>query len=387
MLASFSCDIAIVGGGLSGALIALALQKRRPDCEVRLIESGGHVGGNHVWSFFAGDVRDADRWLVAPLISHGWTRHSVRFPGHARTLDTAYYSIESERLDAVVRKELPKRALMLNSKVLGASARAVMLANGDRVEAKGVIDCRGAGELDLLECGWQKFVGHELILDEPHTLRNPVIMDATVEQIDGYRFVYCLPMAATRMFVEDTYYSDRRDLDIKALDARIETYAIAKGWQVARTGRSEAGALPVVMDGDFEEYWRSGGNRVAKAGMRAGLFHPLTGYSLPDAVRTAMLVLRQNDLSGHALHDALHGLARKSWRERGFYRMLTKMLFKAAEPEERYRILERFYRLDTGLIGRFYAGHLPLRDKARILIGKPPVPLGRAVAAIRGNAS
>ena len=31
------------------------------------------------------------------------------------------------------------------------------------------------------------------------------------------------------------------------------------------------------------------------------------------------------------------------WQERGFYRMLDAMLFKAAEPEERYRILERFY--------------------------------------------
>jgi hypothetical protein len=48
---------------------------------------------------------------------------------------------------------------------------------------------------------------------------------------------------------------------------------------------------------------------------------------------------------------------------RGFYRMLAAMLFKAAEPQERYRILERFYRLDPQLIGRFYAGHSTLFDK------------------------
>jgi lycopene beta-cyclase len=77
-------------------------------------------------------------------------------------------------------------------------------------------------------------------------------------------------------------------------------------------------------------------------------------------------------------------MARRAWDRRGFYRMLDAMLFRAAEPEERYRILERFYRLDPGLIARFYAGRSTMTDKARILMGKPPVPVARALAAIRG---
>jgi lycopene beta-cyclase len=59
------------------------------------------------------------------------------------------------------------------------------------------------------------------------------------------------------------------------------------------------------------------------------------------------------------------------------------MLFKAAEPMERYRILQRFYRLDPQLIGRFYAGHSTLLDRMRLVSGKPPVPIGRALLAIR----
>ena len=42
-----------------------------------------------------------------------------------------------------------------------------------------------------------------------------------------------------------------------------------------------------MLGGDFDAYWRSTGTDLAKAGMRAGLFHPTTGYSLPDAVRLA----------------------------------------------------------------------------------------------------
>jgi len=383
MPAVIPCDIAIVGAGLAGGLLTLALKKKRPDLDVRLIEGSGRIGGNHLWSFFASDVADADRWIVAPLISYGWKSYDVAFPGHSRTLNAAYYSIESERLDSVVRAALPQGALMTRRKVLGASPTAVVMADGDRVEAKGVIDARGPGDLGLLELGWQKFLGRELRLTEPHEALRPMVMDATVEQIDGYRFVYCLPFAATRMFVEDTYYSDTPELDRDLLSARIDDYGAARGWQVDTIAREEGGVLPVAMGGDFEEYWRSGGNKVAKAGMRAGLFHPTTGYSLPDAVRTAAMIAGASDLAGAALHDLTHRFARSMWRRRGFYRMLDKMLFKAAEPAERYRILERFYRLDPRLIGRFYAGRSTMTDKARLLMGKPPVPIGRAVAAIR----
>ena len=386
MPAPLSCDIAIVGAGLAGGLIALALKARHPDLDVRLVEESDRVGGNHVWSFFASDVEQGDRWIVDPLIVHGWTRYDIAFPAHRRTLDAAYHSIESEQLDTVVRAALPEGALMTGRKVLGASPTAVVLADGDRLRAKGVIDARGPGDLDLLELGWQKFLGREFSLAEPHRAANPMVMDATVEQIDGYRFVYCLPFAATRMFIEDTYYSDTPEIDRAALAGRIQAYADARGWQVERLVREETGVLPVAMGGDFEEYWRSGGNKVAKAGMRAGLFHPTTGYSLPDAVRTASLIARTGDLSGKALHDLTYGLAQSTWRKRGFYRMLDKMLFKAAEPAERYRILERFYRLDPRLIGRFYAGKSTIADKARVLMGKPPVPVGRALEAITGSA-
>ncbi|MES2044002.1 MAG: lycopene beta-cyclase CrtY [Pseudomonadota bacterium] len=385
MPSTITCDLAIVGGGLAGSLIALALAKKRPGLDVRVIESAGTIGGNHIWSFFAADVSAEDRWIVAPLISYGWTSYDVAFPAHARTFRMGYYSIESSRLDQVMRSALPEKALLTRRKVLAAGPRAVVLADGDRIEARGVIDARGPGDLALFDLGWQKFVGRDYRLSEPHDDPRPMVMDATVSQSDGYRFVYSLPFGATRMFVEDTYYSDSPELDVAALRARTDAYVAARGWQADRVAHEETGVLPVVMGGDFEAYWQSGGNKTAKAGMRAGLFHPTTGYSLPDAVRTASLIAEAGDLSGKGLHDLTHGFARRLWKARRFYRMLDTMLFKAAEPDERYRILERFYRLDPQLIGRFYAGRSTMLDKMRVLTGKPPVPLGRAVAAIRGR--
>jgi lycopene beta-cyclase len=340
------------------------------------------IGGNHVWSFFAGDIAAADRWITAPLVCHGWAAYDVAFPAHRRTIGHAYYSIESDRLDTIVRAALPPGGLMLGRRVLGTGPDHVVLADGDRIAAKGVIDARGPADLGLLDLGWQKFIGRDYDLAEPHDTPHPMVMDATMAQDDGYRFVYCLPFTGTRMFIEDTYYSDTPGLDREMLGARIAAYAASRGWAPERLLREETGVLPVAMGGDFEGYWKSGGAGVAKAGMRAGLFHPTTGYSLPDAVRLAALVARASDLSGAALHDLTHRFARRMWRGRGFYRILARMLFRAADPAERYRILERFYRLDPALIGRFYAGTTTMTDKMRILSGKPPVPLGRAIGAL-----
>jgi lycopene beta-cyclase len=384
MASTITCDVAIVGGGLAGGLLALALRHRHPALDVRLIEAGDRVGGNHLWSFFGSDVADADRWLLTPLVGHAWPGYDVSFPAHARTIRQPYYSIESERLDAAVRAALPADALMLGARVLAASATAAVLADGDRIEATGVIDARGAGDLSYFTLGWQKFVGRELQLDSTHGRERPVIMDAKVPQLDGFRFVYCLPLAPDRMFVEDTYFSEVAKMSPATLRKRIDGYAAAQGWTATDTMREEAGVLPITIGGDFDGYWHGGGRGVAKIGMRAGLFQPATGYSLPDAVRSAVMLSDRRDFAGEALHDATYAHARDTWRARRFYRMLNAMLFRAADGPERYRVIERFYRMRPNLVRRFYAGHSTLADKARILSGKPPVPVGRAIAALRG---
>ncbi|MBC7986908.1 MAG: lycopene beta-cyclase CrtY [Sphingomonadaceae bacterium] len=376
-----ACDVAILGGGLAGGLIALALRRARPELRALVIEGGQSLGGNHIWSFFASDVSAEGMALLAPLIGHRWEGYDVRFPAHARTLGTGYHSIRSGDFDSVLRAALPADALVFGAQVREASPVSVTLDGGVEIAAGGVIDCRGGSDMALLDCGWQKFVGLEIELPDPHGLERPIVMDATVEQIDGYRFVYSLPLGERRIFVEDTYYSDGPALDVAAIEARVLAYAEARGWRGGAIIHRETGVLPVTLGGDFEGYWRSGGP-TAKAGTRAGLFHPTTGYSLPDAVETALLIAGLDDLSGPALERALHDHARRKWEERGFYRMLDRMMFRGAGTGERHRILERFYTLDAGLIERFYAGRSSLADKARILAGKPPIPIGRAIGAL-----
>ncbi|WP_221792414.1 lycopene beta-cyclase CrtY [Aquisediminimonas sediminicola] len=379
---TIKCDIAIAGGGLSGCLAALALHQRNPSLDVRLIEQGDTFGGNHLWSFFDQDLSPEGLALITPLISHAWPSYEVRFPTRSRDLHSTYCSIRSEQLDQAVRARLPESAIFTGQFIVDLGPRHVELRDGTRFEARAIIDARGTGDLDYLDLGWQKFVGQEIKVAGGHGRHQPVIMDANIPQIDGYRFVYTLPFTSDSLLVEDTYYADDPTLDHDVLAGRIADYADRHGWHRRTLIRQESGVLPIAMGGDFDGYWQSGGAEVPKIGLRAGLFHPTTGYSLPDAVRSALLIAAQRDFSATALHDLLYQDARARWKERGYYRLLARMLFRAAEPDARFRIMAQFYRLDQRLIERFYASNATWRDKLRILMGRPPVSIWRALGQL-----
>ena len=141
--------------------------------------------------------------------------------------------------------------------------------------------------------------------------------------------------------------------------------------------------MPVVLAGDIDAFWAAAdAARPAPIGLRAALFHPTTGYSLPDAVRLADLLSGLPELTTSAVRAAVEAHSKRLWRERAFYRMLNRMLFLAAEPRQRYEVLQRFYRLPEGVISRFYAAASTAPDKARILIGRPPVSIRKALLSL-----
>jgi len=372
-------DLAIAGGGLAGGLVALALAKLRPDLDIALIEAEDHFGGNHIWSFFESDIEPEHRWLVEPLISRRWDSYDVHFPKYSRRLRNEYFSIESKNLDRELRERLPLAALKAGQKARKVKEELVELADGSEIAARAVLDVRGGGDVTALDIGWQKFCGQMLKLKEPHGLERPVIMDATVEQIDGYRFVYCLPFGATEIFVEDTYYADTADLDSVISHGLIADYAAEQGWNIEAVLSEEKGQLPVIYGGDFEAFWQANKGVDARAGARAALIQPITSYSLPMAVKTAILIAEMPVITQDTLDKMLRNLAEKHWKSGKFYRMLCAFLFLGTDPHQRYRTLEHTYSKDEKLLARFYAGKSTRMDQINLLTGKPPIPISRAI--------
>ena len=386
-------DLVIVGGGLAGSLIALALQRHAPGCRFLVIEAGRTFGGHHRWSWFETDIAPHARKLMEGFALNGWDEgYDITFPGYGRSLPTSYRSLTSAEFHAKLIAELPAERVMLGTKAAGLDARGVTLTDGTRIAAKRVIDCRPFRASEHLAGGWQVFLGQHFRCEEPHGLTRPVIMDASVDQIApygngaAYRFVYVLPLSPTEVFVEDTYYADQPKMDADVLKGRVAEYAHRRGWK-GEVIDQEAGILPVVSGGNFAaaqaEIAIPG---VALAGARGGFSHPLTSYTLPfaadNALAIAQVIAKRPDLSGEELAAFCARRAKRHWRATGYYRMLSRMLFEAAEPDKRVVVFEHFYALRGRLVERFYAGRSTWPDRLRILTGKPPVAIPRAIRAL-----
>lgn len=384
-------DVAVVGGGLAGGLIALALYRKRPELRIALIESGKTLGGNHRWSWFASDMNADERDLLEAFRQIEWNKgYEVRFPKYRRKLKTGYRSMSSADFHEGLTRLMPEEAFRLGCSAETVDAEGITLEGGERIHARAVIDCRSFVPSEHLRGGWQIFMGRRVRLGEAHGLERPTIMDASIDQVaphgngGAYRFIYVLPLAAHDVFIEDTYYADDPRLDRGAVSSRIDAYCRQYGWDKGEIVGSEVGFLPVLTGGDFTAYQTETRiEGVAMAGARGGFVHPLTSYTVPIAVENALVVAANADLPGAQLAAMFETRGRQHWRRTRFYRLLARMLFFAGEPERRVDIFQRFYTLREGLIERFYAARSNRFDQFRVLCGKPPVSIPRALVALK----
>jgi lycopene beta-cyclase len=278
--------------------------------------------------------------------------------------------VTSETFNHIGRYRLSQAGCRVIYSVRAAEvgARAVRLVDGRILTADAVIDARGSDSA-AAAAGFQKFLGLELDLESAGPWQAPVVMDATVPQLDGYRFVYVLPFTRRRVLVEDTAYANSPDLDCPAIESRILDYAARHGARVSRIRRRESGVLPLPdRTGSLRPDPASGPLRI---GYRGDFFHPVTGYSLPLAVRVARVLASAG--TAVEMARALASLSRQLAPQRRFGCLLNRLLFGAMRPNARWTALERFYRLPEATIARFYGSRTTAFDRMRFLMGRPPV--------------
>jgi lycopene beta-cyclase len=260
--------------------------------------------------------------------------------------------------------------VLLERRVTDLGSSLVRLDDGQTVHGRVVLDARGPAQPGPARAGYQKFVGLALALQSDGPWTAPLLMDATVSQSDGYRFFYLLPFSPRRVLVEETMYSGSPSLDASDVERRIFAYATAHGATVAEVLRRERGVLPLPLDGEIDS------PRAAcpiAVGYRGGFFHPVTGYSLPLAARVALAVAKAG--TPEETVTAVRAVARQLEPQRRFGQLLNRLMFEAMPPASRWTAFDRFYRLPTPTIARFYASASTWADRARILVGRPPAGL------------
>ena len=320
-------DVVIVGAGLAGQMIAHALSHFHYRTQILLCEKGNDLSLSHTWSFHQGDIPEKLQLWISTLISATWDNYEVYFPLYDRKFLSSYNSIQSSELGTKT-KQLKNVEICYSVNVRNVDEQRVIFDGGEVVEAKLVIDCRGWQECSG-PVGYQKFVGLDIRLKGEYVLSGVRLMDARVRQVDGFRFMYCLPWAKDRLLVEDTYYSLNPRLNIERIKGEILDYVQKQNWQVESIERIESGALPLALQ--RSSYFNSQGS-VPQLGAGSGFVHPVTGYSVPFLLIAISHLIELNLDSRHWL-VGLNELMDKQKYRLWFYRLLNRMLFWSAEPE------------------------------------------------------
>lgn len=382
-----SIKFVVVGAGLSGLILAWRCLSSNPNVSVIIIDSNHIIGGDHTWSFNINDIESSLHEWIEPFIAHTWEKYDVKFKSYSRRLNIPYCTGNSNSLRACVEPFIKsgRLKLILDTEVIKLTSFDVTILSGEKLTGDYIFDARGFTFDDNIKLGIQKFYGKTIETVKPHNLKYPIIMDATVAQNDGYRFIYCLPFSKNKILIEDTYYSDGLNFDQDKYNKRIDKYIEANDWTEHKVIRVEKGILPITLAIDSKLIEKRGlkYNEPIKIGMRGNFYHPVTGYSFPDSVRLASKISKTINSSDKNKRLNLDLEIRKYklllYRRDRYFRLLNRLLFKASLPSKRHLVLQRFYTLSESLIKRFYEGNLHKKDKLRILIGKPPVPVLKAL--------
>ncbi len=383
-----SSNMIIVGAGLAGLITAWRCLDSNPDLRITIITAADKLAGNQIWSFNRDDILPELAEWVTPFIKRESPRYDVKFPGKNRTLNIPYCYSDFQTLLACVQPFLDNGRLTVkfNSRVTDLNLQSVTLENGETLGAHYVVDARGFKPRCGVVYAYKQIMGLVIRTKQAHNIANPIVMDACpvgkfAEQVDGFQYIYCLPISDDEILVEAICYADNQAQDEAAASARIDAYIKAQNWDVVETGYEEIGILPVTLasDMDPDSIDINETSQASKVGMRCGYYHAFTGYSFAEVLKSALVIDEYIQADGE---NYAHGAAREMnqheidhFREEKFLRLFNRRMFCGIAPEQRYKVFTHIYDQPEDFITRFYRGRMQRNDKLKLLGLKSPVSI------------
>ncbi len=383
-------ELAIIGGGLAGLSLALALAEQGERCPRTLIlEARPHYKRDRTWSYWR-----VHGHAFESAVRASWTRCLVRGDGrsiHLDAGDTPYETVDADHVYALAQEKLrghPRITLQLGTPIeaLQETSDGVDIILADRtVTAKLCVDTRpprwpaaqAAGHLP--EGLVQAFAGYEIETEKPcFDPGEVVIMDFhPVTHADEMRFMYVLPYTPHRALVEDTRFTPVADVKppLDDLSTVIEDY-VGSPFTVHYT---EVGCLPMISDLGKQPARPSG--NILRAGTAGGALRPSSGYgflAIQRQTRRLAGAMAQHGLVPGALQAAL--APRPGWLtylDRIFLRVLQRDISLAPHLFTRL-----FHRADTAQAIRFLADTGSPADALAVVRSMPKPPFLVAAALL-----
>lgn len=374
-----SVDIAIVGAGLAGLRLAVALQRQHPALSVLL--QGPADERQQRLSFWQ---RRDETGSAADSIDARWQHWQVVHRG--RRLRHAGERFEYVSLDALHLKRRLGEQLAATGCVRRSGLLLDLQSTPDQVllhtteglaSAACVIDTRPPRPAAAAIC--QQFFGQTLAAESDHGLQEPVLMNFDVPALrsPGVYFLYVLPLSSRRVLLEYTGFVPA-PLAEEELQSGLLS-AIHQHYPDLRTAAVESEERGVIPMGPVVP-WAQGA-RIVPFGVAGGAARPATGYAFCGIGRQVEGLLGQLTTRGPG--GGLDCPVPYSWRTRALDQIFLRVL--RAEPE---RMADIIGSMASGLSGDDFAAFLSDREgwrpALRTIWQVPKRPFMRALTRSTG---
>ncbi|WP_172592020.1 lycopene cyclase family protein [Subtercola boreus] len=404
----------ILGAGCAGLSAAVAMLDAGSTGPILLIDSRTEYRDDRTWCFW--DVEPTPFSHLARSRITTWEVRASRNSGSRGSIPpglsarasapaTAYLSLAANDFYQAALDRLAESGtvgLLLGEPALGwlESPTEVFLTTASRqIRAKQIVDARGlrmpvaaspeeASPVEAAEARrgrgtrihpsetWlpQAFVGLHIVTERP--VFDPgscLLMDFTVDQGCGLRFMYVVPVSTTEALVEHVFLTETTLSEVGFV-AGIDLYLAREFGLEPRDYRvlaTERGCIPMT-DSVFRD---RPSPRVTLLGTRGGATRPSTGYTFLRIQRSCR-ALAERLVRGTDVRDPADPPTR-SLLDAIFLRFL------ADHPGRAPLVFHRMFdRVEPSALVRFLSEQSDWRDNARLILALPKGRFPAAAAAV-----
>ena len=346
----------IIGAGLTGSLIALALARLRPEVDFLLIEQGPRFGGGLVPPFFASSVAPVNRWLVDSLIVGEWDVHYVAVLGPSRTLQSGVALIVPEQIHAEVLQAIPAERVRLRTKVVHVDRNGALLMTGEVLDASLILDARGDPATPASAGIWCQTTNRTFRFPRLHGLSRPILVDTTLPA-SGWAFLQYIPLTPDCLLVRYIRYS---------ADRSLRAVQDESGYSDGGLLLSESVTWRPLLAKPFAK--SSGGHGPSCIEVRASaveLWHPILSSPVAGAVALALAV---GGAAPSDPQDLASRIQKLEARARDHQRQFADVIraFGSDLANTRSRALRALYGLGPDAMARVDAGNVSPGDIRRL---------------------
>ncbi|MCK6546093.1 lycopene cyclase family protein [Myxococcota bacterium] len=318
-------EVIVIGDGPAGTAAATGLAEAGVD--VALVGRARTAPWPNAYGAWVDELEVIG---LASAAAHTWPETFVYFDDdRPRALGRRYARIDNVRLEATLRARFDAaggasvlgEALAITHDAHGSTLTLTAPGHGTReLRAKLVVDATGHDARFVERPQPAGPIAAQVAYGVVAELRSPgrlardgmTLMDFRAGHLDAAdgavpTFLYAMPFADGRVFVEETSLSARPPLGLDVLEARLAKRLDAMGVELGAVEHVERCFIPMGLPRPSLD------QRVVGYGAAAGLVHPATGYMVRDALELAPAFGRAIKAALDTHPDDPRSIARAGW--------------------------------------------------------------------------